>query len=487
MFHWFRCVALVASVAGCAPRRIDGASVASPSVIACAGSARVSANSVFARARSGSLEIRSDVLARERCGLRVVDIRGRDELEGELGRIEGVEWVAQSELEERSRTWSHDEPIVLVCRSGRRSARAAEQLEALGFRQVASLTGGMLAWRAHGLATVRGAIGPERAREAEPDATGVDARGAIDAPALQRSLARPDAVRWTTAASIFSAGIESCIDGRSTSPVLGTPGGDVGELVLALTALEQTSGRTVGDDALGRLLSEHHDAFGRVYLHTDEQAFERLRAALARDARVSVEARPVDARAALALVLHPPPTLESVVLDHFVRPEHVGCGHLRAMLEHAEEYRTRAELVRASLRAVLRLAWRRPESLDLQVLRGEHRERAVLQVTVEHAVHAHSRVPMLSPAAMGDGVFVLHPQVEAFVRNENAEFLSEHAALLVGVPVEERALAQRALDLGQLQTARTLRRLAARLPAFSIALDPHRAPEVRPIQLDLSP
>ena len=44
-----------------------------------------------------------------------------------------------------------DRPIVIVCRSGRRSRRAASALQQLGITNVAILDGGMLAWEAAGL------------------------------------------------------------------------------------------------------------------------------------------------------------------------------------------------------------------------------------------------------------------------------------------------------------------------------------------------
>jgi len=39
-----------------------------------------------------------------------------------------------------------DEPLYLICRSGGRSALAAESLERMGFKQVYSVAGGMNAW-----------------------------------------------------------------------------------------------------------------------------------------------------------------------------------------------------------------------------------------------------------------------------------------------------------------------------------------------------
>ncbi len=48
---------------------------------------------------------------------------------------------------------AQDRPIVLVCRSGRRSRRAAAVLRDLGFSDVSLVEGGMQAWEAEGLLT----------------------------------------------------------------------------------------------------------------------------------------------------------------------------------------------------------------------------------------------------------------------------------------------------------------------------------------------
>lgn len=48
-----------------------------------------------------------------------------------------------------------DKPIVVVCRSGRRSAKAVAILKDAGFTQVSNVQGGMIAWEQAGLATIK--------------------------------------------------------------------------------------------------------------------------------------------------------------------------------------------------------------------------------------------------------------------------------------------------------------------------------------------
>jgi rhodanese-related sulfurtransferase len=48
-----------------------------------------------------------------------------------------------------------DKPIAVMCRSGKRSAKAVALLEAAGYSQVSNVSGGMNAWESAGLEVVR--------------------------------------------------------------------------------------------------------------------------------------------------------------------------------------------------------------------------------------------------------------------------------------------------------------------------------------------
>jgi rhodanese-related sulfurtransferase len=78
--------------------------------------------------------------------VRLIDVREPHELTGELGHIAGVESVPLSSVESASRAWDKEQELVLICRSGGRSGRAATALASLGFARVMNMVGGMLAW-----------------------------------------------------------------------------------------------------------------------------------------------------------------------------------------------------------------------------------------------------------------------------------------------------------------------------------------------------
>lgn len=83
-----------------------------------------------------------------RAGTRIVDVREPHEFNDELGHVPGAELVPLATVGAAAARWDRNADIILVCRSGGRSGRAAEALVAAGFRRVMNLAGGMLAYNA---------------------------------------------------------------------------------------------------------------------------------------------------------------------------------------------------------------------------------------------------------------------------------------------------------------------------------------------------
>jgi rhodanese-related sulfurtransferase len=101
-------------------------------------------------------EITPEELASASPRPRIIDVREPSEFTGELGHIPGAELVPLSALDGSARQWPKEEPLVLVCRSGARSARGAAQLAQLGFPHLLNLAGGMQAYVSAGFAVERG-------------------------------------------------------------------------------------------------------------------------------------------------------------------------------------------------------------------------------------------------------------------------------------------------------------------------------------------
>lgn len=98
------------------------------------------------------IDVRS--AAQDLAGLAVLDVREPAELRD--GYIAGATNVPLGDVL-RGRipsTLSREAPVLVVCRSGGRSASAAGALASQGFSKIYNLAGGMMAWQRSGLPTV---------------------------------------------------------------------------------------------------------------------------------------------------------------------------------------------------------------------------------------------------------------------------------------------------------------------------------------------
>lgn len=76
--------------------------------------------------------------------LTLIDVR---EIEEVLqGMIPGAKHIPLGELPERHTEIERTDEIILVCRSGKRSAAAVEFLQHLGYTGLKNMEGGMLEW-----------------------------------------------------------------------------------------------------------------------------------------------------------------------------------------------------------------------------------------------------------------------------------------------------------------------------------------------------
>jgi glyoxylase-like metal-dependent hydrolase (beta-lactamase superfamily II)/rhodanese-related sulfurtransferase len=100
---------------------------------------------------AGLPEIAPEWVAAHRDAVAILDVRDAPELDAELGHLLGAHRIPLDDLRARVADVPTDLPVVLVCRTGRRSALATQILRKAGREDVANLAGGMVAWRDLGL------------------------------------------------------------------------------------------------------------------------------------------------------------------------------------------------------------------------------------------------------------------------------------------------------------------------------------------------
>lgn len=436
--------------------------------------ARVTFEMNVHRDSAGTRLVSPEFVAEQGQYVRIIDVRDPVELTGPLGHIPAVTSVPMSDLARIPSVLEPNTLLVLVSAASKRASVAAHYLEALGMSHAAALDGGMEAWKKLGFSTPRDGSSVRLELRRLPPGVGRDGRPLapvekgmrLDERQILDHVGDPGSVRWVKLAAFLLHGKRSCVDGRDDKGVIGTPGGDAGELMLALSAAEAVRGSPLSEGDVERILVNHLDTFGRFYMHSDMHAMNHLIVeGLRKDPRIIPHIEHVREPAQWrAFHRSPPVEIHEALLEHLVEPENMGCGHLRFVLTELA-YGVRPELARAVLRAFHRARWAGAPELEWVVLGGEHVEGAVILVTLDGELHSYTRIPLVSPQVDGLQMFVSHPQVTAYLRRETASFLVE-----TGVVPRERAL--RLLDeitaCGDRQLTDTLGRLAMGLPLFQL-------------------
>ena len=100
------------------------------------------------RAVSSDYTVDEVFALRERDEIQLIDVRQLDE--HEAGRIAGTRLIELSDLAAQAETIERERPVVFYCRSGSRSAMAADAFSAAGY-DAHNMAGGLLEWHARGL------------------------------------------------------------------------------------------------------------------------------------------------------------------------------------------------------------------------------------------------------------------------------------------------------------------------------------------------
>lgn len=96
----------------------------------------------------------SEAADRFAAGAYLLDVR--EQSEWNEGHINGAVLIPLGELSTRLSEIPADRDVLIICRSGNRSAQARDQLRSAGYPNTTSIDGGMNAWITAGLPVVTG-------------------------------------------------------------------------------------------------------------------------------------------------------------------------------------------------------------------------------------------------------------------------------------------------------------------------------------------
>jgi rhodanese-related sulfurtransferase len=412
--------------------------------------------------------------------LQLIDVREADELTGRLGHIPGVVWVPFAQIGRVAEELTTEVPVVLVCDTSERSQTAAQQLRSLGMTSVAALEGGVRAWRDRGYETTREEAVLARTSPTPAAVPAFFKKSILSLADIERHIGDPQAVHWAKYAGFMLHGKTSCVDGRDDHGVVGTPGGDAGEFVLLLSAIEVVSGRQLDAQKVSALLEAYVATFGHFYLHSDGASLNRYIAAMRADPRIAESLLPLRTDPPLAwrrFASNVPTEIRPFVREHLLNPDHVGCGHLKFLLSRSEAYGVRRALIEQMLAAFFSLRWEGLHELEFVPLGGGHREGAVVNVRLADPMQPYRHIPLVSPSVEGVQMFVNHPDVTSWQRRLAATWAAEQPML--GIDGQAEALAEAMNARGAHVMGLTLAALANGLPIYDVTFSHQRQVTVR--------
>jgi len=270
-------------------------------------------------------------------------------------------------------------------------------------------------------------------------------------------IADDNNVTWVPAEELLADAMESCVDGRGELGIVGTPGGNAGEFLLALATLERVSGQPFPLDQLEDFFHKYIDRFGKFYMHGDSHALARMPAEIWEQATTAES----QARTMGNFLRNPPIDLQPRLLEELLKPDHIGCGHLKLMLTRPDDYGVRPELTLEFMRVFFTALWQ-GKPLDYVVLEGDHQEGAVVNITINGDFQRQTLIPTITPQVGGSQMFVNHPQAAAFLRQELASGIDS----LTSLKVDPQTFFQAMEELADQQLGHTLQALAKGLPVF---------------------
>ncbi|OHS99502.1 hypothetical protein TRFO_34042 [Tritrichomonas foetus] len=178
-------------------------------------------------------------------------------------------------------------------------------------------------------------------------------------------------VQPTTSNNLFCM---SCIDGRATDELKGSPGGDAGNVFRACYAVTQECDIKFDQKKLCQIILACAKKFQHeLYFHTDDHAVHHF------DPKTATN------------------------YDDACKAENIGCGYFKLCAtapEKLDEDEKCVELASAFLKALVETIHDNPKNFDVVCLHGDHNEKYV------------KKSKLMKPLKADGQTFIYHPKVE---------------------------------------------------------------------------
>jgi hypothetical protein len=246
-----------------------------------------------------------------------------------------------------------------------------------------------------------------------------------------------------------------CADGRSAEEGLGTWGGDFGEFITALNVYEQMATIHLSQADVTSIFRKYLEASGR------EKFTTCMSTLVVRQFFGSVD-DPENA------IKNPPEEKRALLWMKIADPNFIGNDHIKFMLENPTGYSVRKELVQHFVHSFFDILWNPydplREKVRVQILAGEHQERAVVSVTIpDFCLKQANLAALIAPRLPATSMVVLNPDAVQVLRKELAVFFSRETTPVVRA--DEMSKRFNVLAAGQ--GALTKKAMYDRIPTYS--------------------
>jgi hypothetical protein len=246
-----------------------------------------------------------------------------------------------------------------------------------------------------------------------------------------------------------------CTDGRSAEEGLGTWGGDFAEFITSLNVYEQMATIHLSQAEVSTIFRKYLEVSSRPKFTTCMSALSlRQLFGAVEDLAAVIKTPPEEKRAALWMKI--------------ADPNFIGNDHVKYMLENPTDYSVRKELVQHFIHSFFDILWNEydplRERLNVQVLPGDHAERALVSVTVpDFCLTQANLVPLIAPRLASTSVAIINPDAVQILRKELSVFFSRDTSPVVRAD----ELIKRFNVLAAGQGSITKKKMYDRIPSYS--------------------
>ena len=209
----------------------------------------------------------------------------------------------------------------------------------------------------------------------------------------------------------------SAVEGRTSHPILGTPGGDhLGEWLIALSIYEGMTNHENTLSDVKRLLREYlrYTTTMSFYYNTDRTSTEKIGKIMSLD-RLDLTETPMN------------DDIKQQLLHELVQASNVGSEHFRMLLEKWHKFNVRKELVVHCIHAFFEILWDKTAMPPVAEAAPRHRRgpvpgKGLRQDHVSADCIVNQVAPLLRPRKEDASIYVAHHTSATIFRKEIADF-----------------------------------------------------------------